>query len=113
MECYQTNDTKNVPGYLILLGENEKDCAIYFGWAPKDGKGVSDLVALVQRGYPGKIRYLGHAFGTPAEVDDLRAKFEPARIPGTSAWFDSCEQIDSIFEQLRGTELDDDDDEEA
>lgn len=95
------------PGYLVVLGENafDGDCPIYFGWAPKDGTGISDLLALVQKGYPGKLKFLGHAFGTPAEIEKLRKDLAPARVPGAGGWFYRCEQVDGVLAQLPGSSV--------
>ncbi len=96
-------------GYLLVFGQRQPDHPVFMGWASSQSGGVTKLLSSLQRAYPCKLEVLGFARGTETEVEKLVAKFEPALIDGTDRWFHPCDQIDSLLAQLRGPELEEED----
>lgn len=93
---------RDTVGYLVLLGENDfdNDCPVFFGWYPRKINGPADLLARVQFGFPGKLKYIGHQMGTLQDVTDLCKMLRLAKMRGSTGWFFRCEHVDRILANL-------------
>lgn len=99
-------------GYLVVIGDAiDKDGAIYIGYAPRDGKGVSDLRTLIQMGYPGKIAVMEFCAATPHEVEEVRAKLKKSNV-GSEGWFVRNDDVTNLLLELRATDDIEDDEED-
>lgn len=93
----------NEPGYIVFIGDQiDHEVPVFIGWAPADARGASDLLALVQYGYPGPLAVIGFASGTPAMADAVRTSMSEFTVyMGAPHWFARTTEVEGMLLSLR------------
>jgi hypothetical protein len=95
-------------GYCVVIGDRlDREAPLFVGFAPRDGKGVSDLRKLVQYGYPGKVAVIEFCVSTMKEVEELRGRIAKAAIGG-EGWYARTDEVTDTLMEMRSMEPSDD-----